>query len=237
MYEPILHQHSSYANKTVPWFSSDNQETYIKNMSIAKQKEIIERNHWTEHNITYSFNSHGFRSDEFTEDDSVLFLGCSLTLGTGISKEDSWTHLVSQSLNLKNYNLGISGGSNDSSFRLANHYIPQLKPKIVVLMITGQQRFDMITPDEVYTIMHTRVPKQFDGEFYKSWITCAENSKLNRKKNCLAIEHLCRDQGIKFVSNLPSDQLTWPLEDNGRDIIHPGRGLNRKLASAVLSLI
>ena len=53
MYEPILHQHSSYANKTVPWFSSDDQDTYIKNMSIAKQKEIIERNHWTEHNITY----------------------------------------------------------------------------------------------------------------------------------------------------------------------------------------
>jgi hypothetical protein len=237
MYEPILHQHSGYANKTVPWFSSDNQDTYIKNMSIAKQKEIIDRNQWTEHNITYSFNSHGFRSDEFTEDDSVMFLGCSLTLGTGISKEDSWTHLVSQSLNLKNYNLGISGGSNDSAFRLANHYIPQLKPKIVVLMITCKQRFDIITPDEIYTIMHTRVPKQFDGEFYKSWITYAENSKLNRKKNCLAIEYLCREHGIKFVSNVPTDQLTWPLEDNGRDIIHPGRGLNRKLASAVLSLI
>lgn len=225
------------ASQTVDWFSSDDRDTYLKNLANAEKKKIIERNGWNEHNITYSFNSHGFRADEFTDDDSIMFLGCSLTLGTGIPREHSWAHLVSQTLNLKNYNLGISGGSNDSAFRLANHYIPQLKPKIVVFMATAPQRFDIISDQEIYTLMHTRVPKQFDGEFYRSWITYEENGELNWKKNYYAIQHLCREHNIKLVYSTPSKHLEWPLSDNGRDIIHPGKESNLILANAVLELV
>ena len=237
MYTSILHQHSMFANQTITWFSSDDEETYLSNMKDSRRRKVIESNGWNESNVSYTFNSHGFRSDEFTDKDSIMFLGCSVTLGTGLPLEDTWPHLVSTRLELKNYNLGISGGSNDTAFRLANHYVPQLKPKIVVFMGTSANRFDIITDSEVHTLMYNRVPKQYDGEWYKSWVTYTENGELNWKKNYLAIQHLCDMHGVRFIYSTATRHITWPNIDNARDIIHPGRQCNQMLADAILKLI
>lgn len=237
MHKPILHQHSAYANKTVSWFSTDDKETYVKNMSIPDQRKIIERNGWVDAEFTYKFNSHGFRSDEFTDSDAIMFLGCSLTLGTGVPLEVTWAHNVSKELGLKNYNLGISGGSNDTAFRLANYYVALLRPKIVVFMGTGTNRFDIITDDEVYTLMHNRVPKKYDGEWYKDWVTYRENGDLNWKKNYLGIQSICAEHGSKFVYTSASKFITWPNIDNARDIIHPGVECNRIVTEGILSLL
>jgi hypothetical protein len=237
MHTPILHQHSSYANKTVSWFSSDDKETYDKNMSVPEKQKIIERNGWVDADFTYKFNSHGFRSDEFTDSDAIMFLGCSLTLGTGVPLEVSWTHTVSQQLGLKNYNLGISGGSNDTAFRLANHYVPQIKPKLVVFMGTSDNRFDIITDDEVHTLMYNRVPKQYDGAWYKDWTTYKENGALNWKKNYHGIQSICAEHGSKFIYASIKCYITWPNIDNARDIIHPGVECNKLITEGVLKII
>ena len=234
MFEPINHQHSMFANKTVEWFTSDSPERFKANLANPNYREIIERNGWIDKKIEYKFNSHGFRADEFEENaNSILFLGCSFTLGTGLTYEHTWPHLVSQEFGLKNYNLGISGGSNDSAFRLGNHYIPKLKPSVVVFAGTGFDRLDIVD-DDVITLRYNWVPKYLDNDFYKDWITYRENGELNWKRNYLALKYICQRYSIPYVYMSITDLVTWPLSDNGRDIIHPGVGINSRIAEKAM---
>lgn len=234
MLEPINHQHSMFANKTVEWFTSDSLERFTDNLAKPNNRATLERNNWIDKKIEYTFNSHGFRADEFEENsNSILFLGCSFTLGTGLTYEHTWPYLVSQEFGLKNYNLGISGGSNDSAFRLGNHYIPKLKPSFVVFAGTGFDRLDVID-DEVITLRYNWIPEHLDSDYYKDWVTYRENGELNWCKNQLAIKYLCKEHSIPYIYLSFIDLITWPLSDNGRDIIHPGIGINSRIAEKII---
>ena len=234
----IRHHHTEYAGKTLEWFSTDSKEFYEQNIKDAANKTKLEKNNWVDQTIHYTFNSHGFRSDEFDlETDSFMYLGCSFTLGTGVPYEVTWPYLVSQKYQVKNFNLGISGGSNDTAFRLANHYIPVLKPKAVLFASTLSNRLDVISESEITTLRHNSVPKQFNGQFYKDWITYEENCQLNWKKNMLAIKHICRSNNIPFVEVQLSKLVSWPLLDNARDIMHPGPILHKEIADYATSLV
>lgn len=234
MLEPINHQHSMFANKTVEWFTTDSPEEFESNLAKPNSRAILERNGWIDNRIEYRFNSHGFRADEFEPDEkSIIFLGCSFTLGTGLTYEHTWPYIVSQSLGVKNYNLGISGGSNDSAFRLGNHFIPQLKPSLVIFAGTAADRLDVID-EKVTTLRYNCIPKHLDSDFYKDWITYQENGELNWCKNQLAIEYLCKEHSIPYIYLSFIDLITWPLEDNGRDIIHPGIGINSRIAEKII---
>jgi len=50
----------------------------------------------------------------------------------GQTKKKTFAHIISKRLDLKNYNLAVEGGSSDTCYRLARHWIPELKPTIVV---------------------------------------------------------------------------------------------------------
>lgn len=237
MFEPIHHQHSMFANKTVEWFTTDSPEEFKANLANSERRATLERNDWIDKKIEYKFNSHGFRADEFEEGaNSILFLGCSFTLGTGLTYKDTWPYIVSQNFGLKNYNLGVSGGSNDTAFRLGNHYIPKLKPSFVVFAGTAADRLDVID-ETIITLRYNWIPKHLDNDFYKDWITYEENGNLNWKKNYLALKYICKQHSIPYIYLSLAELITWPLSDNGRDIIHPGKGINKHLADNVISSI
>jgi|TARA_Y100000780_G_scaffold218678_1_gene223923 hypothetical protein len=85
----------------------------------------------------YKHNSWAFRSDEFDFDskgDSILTIGCSYVYGIGLAEKDRFSNLLSKTLGLKNYNLGISGGSHDQAYLFSQYLIPLLKPKHVVFL-------------------------------------------------------------------------------------------------------
>lgn len=238
MIESIFHQHSSFKNKTVHWFTADSIEAYNENLNNPKRRKIIEDNNWIGSTIEYSFNSHGFRADEFElEKESILFLGCSFTLGTGLPYEYTWPYLVSKKLGYKNYNLGISGGSNDTAFRLGNHYIPKLKPTIVVFAGTASDRLDLIDAEDITTLRYNYIPEHLDSAFYKDWLTYKENGELNWSKNYLAIKYLCKINSIPFMYVPFSTVIPHPYLDRGRDIMHPGIKSNAKVADFVLDAI
>jgi len=85
----------------------------------------------------YRHNSWGFRSDEFDFDnkgDSILILGCSYVYGIGLAEKDRFSNILSKTLGLKNYNVGLSGGSHDQAYLFSQYLIPLLKPKHVVFL-------------------------------------------------------------------------------------------------------
>lgn len=67
--------------------------------------------------ITYRFNSRGFRSCELTnvpDKINILISGCSHTLGVGLAVEQTWPHILCSMIeNSVLHNVAIGGGSGD----------------------------------------------------------------------------------------------------------------------------
>ena len=132
------------ANRTQTWFNTDLEDRYK------------EKGHPTLgiDDVSYKFNSHGYRCDEFKEcgQINVLSLGCSWTFGTGLPADKTWpasiTRKLSKALNadVKNWNLGYPGHSNDYISRTLALAVPILKPDLVIIHFTRLIRREHINP-------------------------------------------------------------------------------------------
>lgn len=219
-------------NKTLYWYGSDSQENFLNNKK--NNYDVLKSLGWLDKEIIYKINSHGFRSDEFTSDPSIIFLGCSFTVGIGVNLENSWTNLVSTRLNLKSSNLGVGGGSCDTAFRMCFNYIDIIKPKIVVVMPPSPYRYEIFLNDVSDPKMIG--PWTEKSEHYKIWSATEQNVKYQKLKNILAIEKLCCDRSIKFYNTENNTNINNILSDkHGRDLCHPGIDWHAMIAKEILS--
>jgi len=226
------HSNSSLANQEIPWHGTDLEELYQKNLS--RNRSQLEQYNWIDRPITYKFNSYGFRADEFdSTDPGVMFVGCSHTLGMGLPIESTWAYQVSTALKLKNYNLGVGGASNDTAFRLAYHWIDQLKPDVVIFLSTERTRLELhIDDDQLYDLSVWPLGFPIVDTFMQSWYSNDTNSNMNYLKNTLAIKQLCSDRNIKYVQQ---EALNITMIDRARDLQHYGEKTQRDIASMFLS--
>jgi hypothetical protein len=231
----IHHKNSNLANQELNWHGTDTEELYQYN--LAKNSEMLQQYNWIDCSFTYKFNHYGFRSDEFDSGEpNIMFVGCSHTAGIGLPVESTWAYIVSTSLRLKNYNLGIGGASNDTAFRMAYYWIDQLRPAIVIFLSTERTRFELHTIDNtvkdfsVQDIQNQMFPEA--TPFMRHWISNDINSDMNYLKNTLAVKQLCDNRGIKYVQE---EILNIHELDKARDLQHYGRRTNRRIAAMILS--
>jgi hypothetical protein len=224
MFPKIDHHHSHLAGKTVDWFCIDTKYVHEENLKNPARRKILEDNNWINTKVEYSFNSHGFRSDEFVPDaPAIMCLGASIVLGTAVPYENTWPFLLQKKHNMLNYNLGISGGSNDTAFRIGSHYIPQLKPNLAIFVNTYTWRLDLITDEKFHTFYDMRhsCPEKY-RPYYKEWILTLENGELNYLKNKLALFEICHQEKIPIVE-IDGDKIYKMAQHTfGRDTMHPG---------------
>ncbi len=235
MFNATHHQYTQYKNQELAWLPSDTSWHYRDNLNTRYQ-ELLDNN-WIDKKFIYKFNSHGFRCEEFTNDDNIMFLGCSFTCGIGLPVEDTWAYIVAKNLNLKCNNLSIGGTGPDTAFRLANHYIPQLKPKIVMYLESPPGRFSMLLSNGKYQEFNAGHLDQIDQslvKFYEQWILNDENIELHSIKHKLAIQALCYQNNIKFVFIKGKEYSTV---DYARDLNHAGVNSNKQFAVKVLDKI
>jgi hypothetical protein len=194
----------------------------------------LEKNGWIDASFEYNFNSEGFRGEKFSSDPGVMFLGCSYTVGIGLPFVDVWTTHVAKLLGLPQLNLGIGGASNDTAFRLANHYIPKLRPKIVIFLESNKYRLEILEyKNQFYNLLPEFVHSKYNS-FYKSWISEEQNSQLNMLKNRFAIGYICNNYNIKFL-HFNIDQFKGL--DLARDLGHLGPKSNKLFADFVIDSI
>ena len=239
MIPKLFHQHSDHCSKTVDWFCTDHKLWYERNIQSPKGYQLLEEFGWIDNHFSYSFNSHGFRANEFRPNaPSVMFLGASIVLGTGVEYKDTWTYDISKRLGKLNYNLAISGGSNDSAFRIGNHYIPHLKPDLVVFVNAFNWRVDLITDEKVFTFYNIEhsTPERYKP-FYKEWLRCPENGELNYLKNKYALYDICETHNIPIVEIDGYEIHLMSKHTCGRDIMHPGKEGHRIIADHVYEKI
>jgi hypothetical protein len=139
--------------------------------------------------IVYRLNSLGFRSEEFTSEhkgDHVLFIGCSVTFGSGLPLEKTWSKLVynkmSKSRNLSGYfNLSYPGAASTEIIFNTMKYIKKFG-----------------APKEIYFMM----PEIMRGVHFEK-----SSAILHSVEMYTMFEDFCKAVGIKLVS------VTWDIQD------------------------
>lgn len=215
-----------YAQKSGEWILPDDEHTYNRNMKI--NRDLMLKNEWDKRKITYHLNSEGFRSDGFNLDSGIMFLGCSFTFGIGIEDEHLWTKRIANHYQMTHWNLGQPGSGSDTCFRLGYHWIPILKPQIVVMMAPSTDRMEMIIPESSERVHYVGpwFPELNPRDTYYDYAMTQENGKLARTKNIKALRLICAQNNVKFVVKAFDDVLDIPeyrkRQDLGRDLEHPG---------------
>jgi len=130
--------------ETVYWSATDSEENF----------QLNPKPQYTATSITYSYNSYGFREDEFdltNNRSKILCLGCSHTEGVGLKLEDVWVSKVKQNFsNFDVYNLGVGGSSSDTVVRILINSIEIFKPEHVFILWPSKDRFEIFDPEPSY---------------------------------------------------------------------------------------
>jgi hypothetical protein len=215
-----------WANKTMQWVPADDEGRFKKNLK-EKYDELAKHN-WINESIDYTFNSHGFRCDEFTSDPTLMTLGCSYTVGIGLPVESIWPELLAKKLNMKCANLGIGGSSTDTAFRLCHGWIDIVKPKVVVFFRTFANRTELLTHNLATTNFGPW--DTIEDSYLKNWFLREANASLNTAKNTMAIEYMCRERNIPLyiydafeLLNGCHTTLGFENQDFARDLMHFGK--------------
>jgi|TARA_B100000073_G_scaffold132442_1_gene108429 hypothetical protein len=178
------------------------------------------------------FNEHWFRSDTFdTDDDGILFLGCSLTMGVGIDDEQLvWPWRVGKHFDMKVWNLGMAAQGEDMCFLLGNKWIPKLKPKAVCMLIPPIGRYFFTRPKDVEWLEWKKEPfwfrnnqKCFTRNNREMFMTLYEKQNLyyNTLKDIYSIKSICNDLKIPFIVESYERWIDYEKHGNAKDN-HPG---------------
>ena len=120
---------------TVPSKISDQASTTsgIDSLELCPNKKHF-KNYPKE--ITYQYNSRGFRDREWPEDlsDVIWCVGDSFTVGIGQPQDETWPRVLEKRTGKRCLNLGEDGCSNDTMVLRAQEICRLYKPKLIVVM-------------------------------------------------------------------------------------------------------
>jgi hypothetical protein len=240
---PPQHLASEFRGKELFWYSTDTQDLYNQNLQNPTTFNTLKENNWIDKTICYRFNSHGFRTDEFITKRNFITLGCSLTQGTGLCEEQTWPAMVSEQLGIAVWNLGVAGASNDTCYRIANYYIPLLRPEFVVMLAPDTQRMEVFSKDRrdwPHPVNFANDRQDKEGWFMKEWVSDERNLEIYSEKIAKAIAYVCVQQGIDFYYYQDAwvKNTCWWTKNNdynsrARDLQHPGEEINSNLARII----
>jgi hypothetical protein len=233
----LLHNYNDFASTVQLWDTSDSQNQYLQNLRNPSSRARLETLGYIDSTIEYRFNSEGFRGPEFVQPECLCF-GCSFTMGTGLHEADTWPVQFSKITGLSVANLGHAGSSNDTAVRFALHYISRFKPKFAVWVQTDAGRIEVIDQhinivDNILVGNLSDTPYAKD-HYMKIWATSEINQTLNREKNTLSFKQICFENNVTPVI-VPRNSVH--MQDLARDLMHPGRISNKKLAETIAQLV
>lgn len=226
------HVQQQYANKTLNWCSSDSEEEYRRNLKNSQQHKLLLENGWVDQDITYSFNSYGFRSRAInTTNPGFAVFGCSFTMGIGLPLWDLYHVRLSKEISIPVDNFGVLGASNGLMFRLAHYWLPVVKPKFVILQTTFKERFEIINQYGVSTVMSPAFSQTATTqEVFKNWWYTDANSIADQQRNELAIRYICHALDIPIIV-IDIEDFRNPMLGLSRELTHSGPLTHRRVCT------
>ena len=130
----------------------------------------------------------------------------------------------------------------DTIFRVANYWLPKVKPKFAVILATHPHRLDLWQNNKLHRLLPSKLSPAFEKEntqianFYKTWLSDEKNSKYNKVKNLMAIRQVCAEAQIKLFEFDYTEYFSF-YEDYASDKIHFGPKTNKSFAEHVIRTI
>lgn len=232
-HNPYCSAYPQHLGKTLDWLPSDTRQLYDVHIRKSNKHTAskLKKLGFNDRNVKYNFNSYGFRCNEFVAQNNIVFLGCSLTLGIGINLENTFSQTIANKLNLNNCNLALGGGSNDAMFRIAYHWLPRLKPDVVVCFAPTKERSEIFMNNRHESLMAT-MPR--NNSWYMNYLKEDKNFLINYQKNKMAIEYLCEKINSKLLFLHVEDWEFDYRKDLARDLLHPGVKSHGLIANEML---
>ena len=230
------------------FMSPDDEDTFKHNLQI--NSKILLDNNWIDSknnlvDIDYKINKQGFRCDHFSDEEGILFLGCSFTFGVGLHEHQTWAYKVADNYNTKCWNLGIPGHGFDIHSYFVNCHLKEELPNVKAICMLQtpperisllQDRGDEIVLQDYFTILQANEDQSYT-HVYKDFTQSLEMSyEMNNFKNRKSIENFCKLHNMLFVYLEPKSALSdfYMKPSNARDCQHHGETENTHIANKVI---
>lgn len=150
------------ANQTVHFHNDSERKLYQKNIKDPDRKKILETSGWTDTNVTYTFNSDGFRSDEFNQECYILTAGCSQSFGHSLDLESMWAKKLCDHYECAHMNVAIPGSAWKNVAMRIGYWVSKLKPKVVAVLSPPMYRLGWVRHyNKVVGMSHTQPNASF----------------------------------------------------------------------------
>lgn len=232
------------------WFQTDSIENFNRRGNHA----------FTPGSIEYTFNSLGYRGEEFevhNEEDRVLFFGDSHTFGLGMPFTSVWTSLVATHLSklwgcpVRQMNFAWGGAGTDHTAMLIHQVAEMLCPSAVFVLWSFAGRMSWFPESDQQVFF---LPSRFDRSprHHRAYIDLRSDAQsfFSYVRNVnFACDRLFR-LGIPFLwgnlENFTMDLLaqyvpldgyvgSWDKADTARDGLHGGILSHERFADKILS--
>ena len=202
-----------------------------KNDEMDNLEECLDKDHYLSYtkDISYRYNSRGFRDNEWPEDlsDVIWCVGDSFTVGIGQPFEETWPQILESKLGKRCINLGESGCSNDTMSLRIKEICKLHSPKLIVVMWSFFQRRRINNKNVHYDVNDFGLEKDMTN-FSKNFKIVNESPTniIN-----LLVPHAFDD--VKSVKEKYKNMIHTRNFDYARDYYHFGI----KTSSAISGLI
>lgn len=196
------------------WYSSDQEEIYRQTSKDGFT------NCYGPNDITYKFNSYGFRCDEFHQHSEfpVVFLGCSMTEGVGLPIEHTWAYMLCEKIRqhtgkqIPFWSLAIAGTGPMTQANLLYHFRKfVIKPALVVTWLPPGLRMEFNYGPTNELVLNN--PWSRDSIPYTDKVTDDINFQLNMLERQAMLFDSIAEQNTKFVF------AGWSYEEDDYDVI------------------
>lgn len=200
---PFHHLHRQNAGRTFQWFGTDQPERFNREGG------------YTQTDISYQFNAHGYRCEELTTS-PVVFIGCSFTFGVGLKVEETWAHQVARHLQIPYINLAYQGAGIQYIQRTLMKVCDLVQPKLVVALIPYNYRFEFISSEQgnplrVWSKSGITSQSFFganrDRTYAYELFTTREQEDFNLLHGFFAVQKYLSTRGCQFAWNV------WEYEE------------------------
>jgi hypothetical protein len=148
--------------------SKANQTISTDGMDCLDQ--CLNKKHWVEypHDISYRYNSKGFRDSEWPTDlkSAIWCVGDSFTLGLGQPYDHIWPVVLSNQLDVRTINISMTGASNEWIAEKVNLICEQVSPTIIIVQwsyLHRRQNRDRSLSDEERRIHFNDTVEDFEN--------------------------------------------------------------------------
>lgn len=198
------------------------------NLDERKNKTYTTSGSDNTHENIYTYNSLGFRGDEFPFKDNkpvLMTVGCSHTEGVGVNDNETFSYHLSKLLNYNHINFGFTGRSNDYICRTILTYTDLIKPTFIFVLYTDVHRMEYYTEDcGIEPYQHRSWgwfsvnEIQYNAMFN---LSNKHNDFINWYKNHLLITYYLKSKGIRWMWGSTFLQTDYTDENKFNGSIKP----------------